>query len=153
MQEDHGCCVPRDTAKFCGSGAATSLNRNAISEKPTMHRPILVVAMPLLFLCFFGQASAHAMLDHAEPGAGHKVATAPHEVKLWFTEKLEPAFSTIAVTNKAGRRLDSGKARVSGGLMSISLRPAGSGPYHVIWHAVSVDTHTTDGNFTFQVGL
>ena len=117
-----------------------------------MHRPALVVAIPLLLLLVFGEASAHAMLDHAEPRVGNKVATAPHEVKLWFTEKLEPAFSTITVTNTAGRRVDSGKVRVSGDQMSISLRPAEAGTYHVIWHAVSVDTHTTDGNFTFQVG-
>ena len=117
-----------------------------------MHRAALVVAIPLLLLLVFGKASAHAMLDHAEPRVGTKVATAPHEVKLWFTEELEPAFSTITVTNTGGRRVDSGKARVIGDLMSIALRPAEAGTYHVIWHAVSVDTHTTDGNFTFQVG-
>jgi copper resistance protein C len=117
-----------------------------------MDRPALAVAIPLLLLLVSGEASAHAMLDHAEPRVGNNVATAPHEVKLWFTEKLEPAFSTITVTNAAGRRIDSGKVRVSGDLMSIPLRPCGAGTYHVSWHAVSVDTHTTDGTFTFQVG-
>jgi copper resistance protein C len=116
-----------------------------------MHRPALVVAMPLLLLFVLGAANAHAMLDHAEPRVDSKVVTVPLEVKLWFTEELEPAFSTIAVTDTAGRRVDSGKARVSGDLMSISLRPTNAGTYHVIWHAVSVDTHTTDGNFAFQV--
>ncbi len=91
-------------------------------------------------------------LDHAEPRVGNKVATAPHQVTLLFTQKLEPAFSSITVTNAAGERVDSGKARVSGSQMSISLRPGGSGTYHVNWHVLSVDTHTTDGNFTFQVG-
>jgi hypothetical protein len=36
--------------------------------------------------------------------------------------------------------------------MSVSLRPGGSGTYHVTWRVLSVDSHTTDGNFTFQVG-
>jgi copper resistance protein C len=75
-----------------------------------MHRPALVVAMPLLLLFVLGAANAHAMLDHAEPRVGSKVVTVPHEVKLWFTEELEPAFSTIAVTDTSGRRVDSGKA-------------------------------------------
>ena len=44
------------------------------------------------------------------------------------------------------------KTRVSGNQMSVSLRPGGSGTYHVNWHVLSVDTHTTDGSFTFQVG-
>jgi methionine-rich copper-binding protein CopC len=99
-----------------------------------------------------GAAQAHAFLDHAEPRVGNKVATPPRQVTLWFTQKLEPAFSSVTVTNAAGERLDSGKPRFSGNQMSVSLRPGGSGTYHVNWRVLSVDTHTTDGNFTFQVG-
>ena len=112
----------------------------------------MFATIPLLLLLATGEASAHAMLDHAEPRVGNKVATAPHEVTLWFTQKLEPAFSTITVTDPAGKRVDTGKTRVSGSQMSVSLRPGGSGTYHVTWHVLSVDTHTTDGSFTFQVG-
>ena len=117
-----------------------------------MHRSNIVRIIPLLLLLATGEASAHAFLDHAEPRVGNKVATAPREVTLWFTQKLEPAFSTITVTNSAGQRIDTGKTRVSGSQMSISLRPAGTGTYHVTWHVLSVDTHTTDGSFAFQVG-
>jgi methionine-rich copper-binding protein CopC len=112
----------------------------------------LIGIIPLLLLLATGEASAHAMLDHAEPRVGNKVATAPREVTLWFTQKLEPAFSTITVTDAAGQRVDTGKTRVNGNQMSVSLRSGGSGTYHVTWRALSVDTHTTDGNFTFQVG-
>lgn len=106
----------------------------------------------LLLLLGTGRASAHAFLDHAEPRVGNRVATAPREVTLWFTQKLEPAFSTITVTNAAGERVDTGKTRVSGSQMSVSLRPGGTGTYHVTWRVLSVDTHTTDGSFAFQVG-
>ena len=57
-----------------------------------------------------GKAVAHAFLDHAEPRVGNKVATPPREVTLWFTQKLEPAFSSVTVTNAAGQRVDTGKA-------------------------------------------
>jgi hypothetical protein len=97
-------------------------------------------------------ASAHAFLDHADPRVGNKVATPPHEVTLFFTQKLEPAFSKVSVTNAAGQRIDTGKPRISGNQMSVALRPGGTGTYHVTWHVLSVDTHTTDGNFTFEVG-
>jgi methionine-rich copper-binding protein CopC len=117
-----------------------------------MRPSFLIGIIPLLLLLAIGEASAHAMLDHSEPRVGNKVATAPREVTLWFTQKLEPAFSTITVTDAAGQRVDTGKTRVSGNQMSVSLRPGGSGTYHVTWHALSLDTHTTDGNFTFQVG-
>jgi methionine-rich copper-binding protein CopC len=108
--------------------------------------------IPLLLLLATGEAAAHASLDHAEPRVGNTVATAPSEVTLWFTQKLEAAFSTITVTNAAGQRVDSGKTHVSGNQMSVSLRRGGTGTYHVTWRVLSVDTHTTDGNFTFQVG-
>jgi methionine-rich copper-binding protein CopC len=117
-----------------------------------MYRSSIVRIIPLLLLLGTGEANAHAFLDHAEPRVGNKVATAPREVTLWFTQKLETAFSTITVTNSAGHRVDTGKTRVSGSQMSISLRPGGTGTYHVTWRVLSVDAHTTDGSFTFQVG-
>src|SRR5262249_57400419 len=112
----------------------------------------LSIALALALLVVAGQAHAHAELDHAEPRVGNKVATPPREVTLWFTQKLEPAFSRMTVTNAAGERVDSGKARVSGSQMSVSVRPSGAGTYHVNWHVLSVDAHSTQGNFSFQVG-
>jgi methionine-rich copper-binding protein CopC len=117
-----------------------------------MRRSSLIAMLPLLLWLMPQSVSAHTMLDHAEPRVGNKVASPPHEVMLWFTQKLEPAFSSVTVTNAAGERVDSGKARVSGNQMSVSLRPGGTGTYHVNWKVLSVDTHTTDGSFTFQVG-
>src|ERR1700730_5222532 len=117
-----------------------------------MRRSTLMRMVPLLLLLATGEATAHAFLERAEPRVGNKVATPPREVTLWFTEKLEAAFSSMTVTNPAGQRVDTGKARVSGNQMSISLRSGGTGAYRVNWHVLSVDTHTTEGNFTFQVG-
>jgi methionine-rich copper-binding protein CopC len=117
-----------------------------------MRFPSLIRSLPVLLLFATGEAAAHAMLDHAEPRVGNKVATVPHDVTLWFTQRLEPAFSTIRVTDPSGKRADIGKVRVSGNQMSISLRPGGGGTYHVSWHVLSVDTHATDGSFAFQVG-
>ncbi len=108
--------------------------------------------IPLLLLFATGEATAHAFLDHAEPRVGNKVATPPREVTLWFTQKLEAAFSAITVTDPAGKRVDTGKTRVSGSQMSVSLRSGGSGTYHVTWRVLSTDSHTTDGSFTFYVG-
>ena len=117
-----------------------------------MRHSSLVPIISLLLLLAAGEASAHATLDRAEPRVGNKVASPPREVTLWFTQKLEPAFSRMTVTNAAGERVDTGKTRVSGSQMSIPIRPGGSGTYRVNWHVLSVDAHTTEGNFSFQVG-
>jgi copper resistance protein C len=110
----------------------------------------LVVLLSGLLLA--GNARAHALLDHADPRVGNTVANAPREVTLWFTQKLEPAFSTVTVTGPTGQRVDAGKARVEGNQMSVPLKVGGPGVYQVRWRVLSVDAHTKDGNFTFQVG-
>jgi methionine-rich copper-binding protein CopC len=115
-----------------------------------MRCSLLLAVVALLGLA--NEVRAHATLDHAEPRVGNTVATAPHEVTLWFTQKLESAFSSITVTNAAGERVDSGKSRVSGRQMSVTLRASGPGSYRVNWRVLSSDTHTTEGSFTFQVG-
>ena len=79
----------------------------------------------VLTLLLTQDAGAHALLDHAEPRVGNKVASPPREVMLWFTQNVEGAFSGITVTNAAGERVDTGKARVNGNQMAVSLRSGG----------------------------
>jgi copper resistance protein C len=99
-----------------------------------------------------GPANAHAHLDHASPPVGATVQAAPHDVTIWFTQNLEPAFSTVEVTDTGGSRVDDGKPQISGNTMTIALKAVSAGTYKVHWHAVSVDTHTTQGDFNFTVG-
>ena len=96
-------------------------------------------------------AHAHAFLDHAEPRVGSTTPSAPQEVVLVFSQKVEPAFSSVEVSDAHGARVDQGKPKVSATTMRIGLKPLPAGTYRVRWHVLSVDTHTTEGNFTFQV--
>jgi methionine-rich copper-binding protein CopC len=107
-----------------------------------------------LLLAAFGEvaAHAHAFLDHASPLVGSTVASAPREVSLTFTQNLEAAFSSVQVTDAKGARVDQGKAQVSGNTMRVGLKSVSQGTYRVRWQALSVDTHKTEGSFTFRVG-
>jgi methionine-rich copper-binding protein CopC len=96
-------------------------------------------------------AYAHAHLSRAEPRAGSTVTPAPQEVSLWFTEGLESTFSSIEVRDASGGRVDEGEAQVSGSTMHVGLKALPPGTYKVNWRALSVDTHKTDGTFTFKV--
>lgn len=106
----------------------------------------------LMLVALAGAAEAHAMLERAEPRVGNTVAAMPKELRLWFTEKLEPAFSKVTVTGPSGQVVSSGRPAVSGSEMSVALRGSAKGTYKVNWHAVSTDAHTTQGSFTFTVG-
>jgi hypothetical protein len=85
-----------------GRCSAAPGSRRAPSQGDPMRPASLIPAIPLLLSLTAGEAAAHAFLDHAEPRVGNKVANPPREVTLWFTQKLEPAFSTLTVTGPAG---------------------------------------------------
>ncbi|HZE59691.1 MAG TPA: copper resistance CopC family protein, partial [Burkholderiales bacterium] len=85
---------------------------------------------------------------------GSTVGAAPAEVKVWFTQELEPAFSTLRVLDHDGRQVDRRDKQVDPSdrtVMRVSLPPLPAGSYRVQWRALSVDTHVTDGDFTFVV--
>ena len=111
-----------------------------------MRMPITIVSLLLLALST-GAAGAHAFLDHASPLVGSTVTAAPHEVSLTFTQNLEPAFSSVQVTDANGARVDQGKPQISGNTMRVSLKSLAPGSYHVRWHVLSVDTHKTEGSW------
>jgi methionine-rich copper-binding protein CopC len=95
-------------------------------------------------------AEAHAMLDHASPAVGSTVPVSPGQVTLYFTEQLEPKFSGAEVHSAGGGRVDHG-ASVSGNVVRLSVGGLAPGSYSVTWHVLSVDTHKTQGSFSFTV--
>ena len=114
---------------------------------------IRILLTSLLLATFSNVAAhAHAFLDHASPLVGGTVASSPHEVALTFTQNLESSFSSVQVTDANGVRVDQGKAQISGNSMRVGLKSLSPGTYRVRWHALSVDTHKTEGSFTFIVG-
>jgi hypothetical protein len=113
----------------------------------------LAIALPLL-AALASPALAHALLRKAVPGVGATVHTAPTTVTLLFSEGVEPSFCAVAVTDAAGARVDTGDPRTAPGdqkTLIVALKPLPAGTYTVEWHATSVDTHKTEGKFTFTV--
>ncbi|HKW80394.1 MAG TPA: copper resistance CopC family protein [Casimicrobiaceae bacterium] len=103
---------------------------------------------------FAAPAGAHAFLDHASPAVGSTVHATPTRVRLWFTQELESAFSTLQVSNASGQRVDKADVQLDPAdatLLSVSLPPLAPGRYRVTWRVLSVDTHATEGDFTFDV--
>lgn len=99
-------------------------------------------------------AGAHAFLERADPRVGSTVRTPPAQVRLWFTENLEPAFSSVQVVNEAGQRMDNADSHVDPSnlaVLRVSLPSLPPGTYKVIWRVLSVDSHVTQGDFTFRV--
>jgi methionine-rich copper-binding protein CopC len=99
-------------------------------------------------------ANAHARLRQAEPAVGSTVHAAPSEVSILFSEGVEPRFSTIVVTGPSGAAVDKHDVHTAPGeptRLVVGLGAIAPGTYTVEWHATSVDTHKTEGKFTFTV--
>jgi methionine-rich copper-binding protein CopC len=118
-----------------------------------MKRAVLIAAA---FSSLFasGAAFAHAFLDRALPAVGSTVHGPPAEVKLSFTQRLEPAFSTLRVLDARGKQVDAKDKRVDGDdatVLRVSLPKLAPGKYRVLWRVLSVDAHSTTGDYTFEV--
>ena len=111
-----------------------------------------LAAVTVALVASMGDAQAHASLDRADPRVVSTVASAPRALSLWFSQKVEPAFSTVEVRDAAGARVDQGKPHGGGNVLQVGLRSLPVGTYNVHWRVLSVDTHITEGSFSFQVG-
>ena len=119
----------------------------------TRLRMICIIAVVLLF-GGTTKAAAHAVVQRAEPTAESTVQTSPTQVRLWFSERLEPGLSSVRVVNERGEQVDTGDAKVEPAepnQLHVSLSSLSPGTYKVLWRVMSVDGHATRGSFTFRV--
>jgi copper resistance protein C len=113
-----------------------------------------IVIFFLILVAASARLEAHAFLKNADPGVGSTIRTSPGEVRIRFTENIEPAVSSIQVFDASGKEVDKRDLhldRSDRALLHVSLPQLGVGAYKVVWRVVSVDTHVTSGNFTFRV--
>lgn len=113
------------------------------------------VLLTVAGFCVAGQAMAHAHLESAQPPVDGRVAQVPERLQIRFTEKLEPALTTVSVKNAAGESVDDGKPQVSATdarELTVGIKqPLAAGVYTVDWAITSVDTHRTKGQYKFTV--
>ena len=109
-----------------------------------------IILSAILALALAGPAFGHAHLSKSVPASGATVS-APQEIVLTFTEPLEPSFSTVELSDEAGHSIKTDKAQIKDNVMRVPLRSLAAGRYTVKWHALSVDTHKSQGDFSFTV--
>jgi methionine-rich copper-binding protein CopC len=99
-------------------------------------------------------AQSHAFLNESIPVVGGTVPASPKEVRLTFSEAIEPRFSGVDLLTGDGRTIATGPAVVDPAnekQLVLTLPPLAPGRYRVRWHVVSVDTHRTEGEYSFTV--
>jgi methionine-rich copper-binding protein CopC len=113
-----------------------------------------VIAPLVATLLGVSPAFAHAFLVKSDPPVGSTLTTAPKVLVLSFTEDLEVPFCTVMVTDSMGMNDAAGKPQSVPGHsdeLQVPLNITMPGKITVTWHALSVDTHKTEGSFSFTV--
>ena len=120
-----------------------------------MRRGGLLVLVAAAALALPASAWAHAALLRTEPVASRTVNAAPGEVRLTYSEPVEPRFAIVSVTDADGTQVTAGApARAPGSPQTLvtPLRRVPEGWYLVFWRVISADGHPVRGAFTFAVG-
>ena len=113
-----------------------------------------VVLALLVCVSSVGAAAGHAVLQRSEPRVESKLKRPPEEIRLYFTERLEPAYSTLRVLDARGLQVDRRDSQVDRAnpvLLRATLPPLSPGTYTVRWRVLSIDADVTEGNFTFRI--
>ncbi len=120
-----------------------------------MRRVAVLTAVAAAALTLPAAAWAHAALLRTVPEASRTVNAVPPEVRLTYSEPVEPRFAIVSVTDASGRQVTDGQPAVAPGSPQTLVTPLQGVPegwYLVFWRVISADGHPVRGAFTFAVG-
>ncbi len=129
----------------------------------TRSRPLVAAALALLFglLLLSGlagstrTADAHAFLERSDPQANAVLPTQPTDVRLWFTEPLEPDYSRAQLFDATGALVPTDASRIGANNELLLTLPQNlpTGTYSVQWRNISTaDGHPQQGYLPFTIG-
>jgi methionine-rich copper-binding protein CopC len=98
-------------------------------------------------------ASAHSFPEVETPAAGQTLTASPSEITIKYDAPIEKLFAKIEVLGSDGQNVAQSGPVVGndGYTLSVKVPPLKPGDYLVKWGVVCVDTHHTQGSYTFTV--
>jgi copper transport protein len=120
-----------------------------------VRRAAVLTAVAAAALALPTAAWAHAALLRTVPEASRTINSAPPEVRLTYSEPIEPRFAIVSVTDAAGAQVTNGEPASAAGspqTLVVPLKRVPEGWYLVFWRVISADGHPVRGAFTFAVG-
>jgi hypothetical protein len=96
---------------------------------------------------------AHSFPEQETPAAGQVLTTPPPTVSIKYDAPIEHLFAKLDVVDGAGNDLAVSPPEISpdGFTLSVQVKPLQPGDYTVKWAVVCIDTHHTEGSYSFTV--
>ncbi len=122
-------------------------------RKRARRTPAILCAAVAAVLAVHGTAAAHAYIERATPADGSAMSDPPAEVRLVYTEPVEPRLTTITLVGRDGRPVEGTRLESEGRLtLVLKLPPLAEGPYTVRSRVLGADGHVTEETVSFYVG-
>jgi copper transport protein len=97
----------------------------------------------------------HIHLERSEPAADSTVHAAPAQLKLWFSERVQLAVTSVQLLGPDSARVSVGRPSQAAGANApvvVAVRgPMKEGRQQVVWRTMSVDGHAVRGAFSFTL--
>ena len=137
------------------------MSRPALSRLPEHPMPAMTAAragavlLGTALLAAPIPAFAHPRLRSAQPPVGGSVHGGVQDIRIAYSEGVEPQFCQVAIMGPDGKPVEAAKPAADpaeAGVLVVHLAQAlPPGAYQVRWRATGVDTHKTDGSYGFTV--
>lgn len=121
---------------------------------PVSLRVIISIVIVISMWAHTAPVLAHAQLVKAEPARRAVLDKAPTQIRLWFNEEIEGAYTSLSVLGANKKPVTDAKPEVvsddpkSVVLPLPNLKP---GKYTVKFRVLSVDGHIVDESFNYKV--
>ena len=115
-----------------------------------------LVSLPILLWLGAGTASAHAILESADPADGSTLVSAPPLVRLVYSEPVKPSLAAIGLLDATGHSVPGVVVSADPSdpaALDISLPTLSSSAFRLTWRVIDEqDFHVTTGTVVFGVG-
>lgn len=118
-----------------------------------MSKSLVTLATALLVAVASASADAHGTIESSSPKEGATLTSSPSEIRMKFTEMLEPAFTSVKLIGPSGQEVaPKEKVRVEDGkTVVVPLPTLAPGLYKAQWMSAGHDGHHIHGELTFTV--
>ena len=109
----------------------------------------------LILVAGSARLEAHAFLKDADPGVGGTIQDITERGFEFDLQRISnPPLAAFRSSTRLGKRWTNAICiwiAPTTRCCTFLCRQLGAGTYKVVWRVVSVDTHVTNGNFTFRI--